>query len=151
MKTLLCAAGLTIMSTAAFATCPDFSPSTETHWFTGYDLGVEAGFDVIAGGDNNLENCGPGELGWVATPSDFGFNVEEMDGLTINFGVVSECDTVLLVNDPMGEWHYNDDANVAVMTVDPMLDIIGLDGLYNVWVGTIDGSYCEAKLLVATY
>jgi hypothetical protein len=50
-------------------------------------------------------------------------------------GAVSQADTTIVINDPQGNWHCNDDyegLNPGVVFQRPMF------GTYNIWIGTLD-------------
>ncbi len=60
---------------------------------------------------------------------------------------VGGADAVLLVNAPDGSWHYNDDyrgTNPAITFYDPQ------QGLYDIWIGSYDGSRRNPGRLIFT-
>ena len=126
-------------------TCPDPSLDGAALSLTAADLSAGHVEAMLAGGDVDIGLCAdlPG-FGNVITAPDYDLDI---DGLEANgqftIGVASECDTILLVNDPTGEWHYNDDANGSV---NPELKLGAGNGRYDVWVGTYGTDICEAEL-----
>ncbi|MBF9035996.1 peptidase S1 [Rhodobacterales bacterium HKCCE2091] len=106
-------------------------------------------WNVVAGGSTNLSYCGLGGFGYVVDQPDFEFQFQN-DG---NYGrleisVNGYCDTVLLVNDAYGNWHFNDDHN----GLNPQVDIWGpASGTYDVWVGTYGTGTCNATLELETW
>lgn len=125
--------------------CPDPSLDGAALSLTADDLSAGHVEAMLAGGDVDLAYCAdlPG-FGNVITAPDYDLDIS---GLPANgrftIGVASDCDTILLVNDATGAWHYNDDENG---TVNPALTLGAGDGRYDVWVGTYDSEICEAEL-----
>jgi hypothetical protein len=135
---------LALVAVGAFAQDWQLAPSFG-------DVELEAGFlpdpyrvDILAGGSIDISRLG--YYGYVANAPDFdvyysagGFDltikVEDADG-----------DTVLLVNAPDGQWHFNDDSN----GLDPAITFRNPDdGLYDIWVGTFSsGGYVDATLVI---
>jgi hypothetical protein len=145
-------AALCITAAAAQAQCPEVR--TGQVKFT-----IKEGFpidpsvhNVTAGGSLDLSKClsVPGR-GWVTKRPDFSVNYKTRSGgpsaFTLTFRIDSAADTVLLVNDPNGKWHYNDDggkglnAKLSFSRASP--------GRYDVWVGTFTQRLSKARLLVS--
>lgn len=91
--------------------------------------------EAAAGGSDAAELLADGCVGFVsAARADFGFDYETGD---FQLGIFAEgdSDSTLVVRDPAGEWHCNDDFsragghNPGVEFADPM------SGFYRVWVG----------------
>lgn len=103
-------------------------------------ISLQAGFlpdprtrTVRAGGDSRFQGGGgcPGG-GWFANAPDYRVNYRA-GGYALTFYVRAPGDTMLLVNDPAGQWHCNDDfqgLNPAVVFNNPR------SGQYDIWVGT---------------
>jgi hypothetical protein len=139
---------LTAISTAA-AACPDYNQYGAEYSYSGADLYSSRQFSVVAGGDNNLQSCGfKNSPGYVMTAPDFSFDLYKMGGYDIEISVLSNCDSMLLVNDPNANWYYDDDSNGMS---DPKIRISGKDGYLDVWVGTYNGEYCDATLYLETF
>lgn len=150
MKSILAAACLAgaIAATPALA-CPDWQASPH---FGQIDLW--AGFEpdpyrrrVTAGGTIDLRRCfTSGESGFVTRRPDFDLYWNgSASQLTI--AVESNADAILLVNAPNGEWYYSDDyrgSNPAITFYNPD------EGLYDIWIGSYDGSRRNPANLVFT-
>ncbi len=108
--------------------------------------GMVQNLNVTAGGEQTLDSCGLGNLGFAQFRSapDFTFNVSGMAGRNIELAVRSQCDPAMLVNTPSGEWMFNDDSD----GLDPGMLVPGSDGMMQVWIGTFAGNGCAAALQV---
>jgi opacity protein-like surface antigen len=149
MKRFTLAAALVIGSAAAAAACPNVAASgMASDSQTGQALYSPTSYSVVAGGSTDLAACGLG-TGYVIDSPDFEFTLSGMDSYNrLNLRVDGECDTVLLVNDSTGNWHFNDDSN----GLDPAIDIANPgNGVYDVWVGTYGDSTCQASLTLETF
>jgi hypothetical protein len=96
---------------------------------------------VTAGGDLDIGRCSnvPG-TGFVAELPDFRVNYRTERGQrssnTLTFYVQSSADTVLLIHDPSGRWHFNDDGDDGH---NPKVSFPrAMAGRYEVWVGTFE-------------
>jgi hypothetical protein len=113
------------------------------------DLSQPRVFGVMAGGVSNIAGCpvGVGSGYFDPRPS---LTLEILDvarGAALDLRVEGTCDTVLLVNDPLGRWSLNDDADGAL---DPHLVLDGMaPGQYDVWIGTYGPTPCSAMLNVS--
>ncbi len=136
LVTTLCASilGVTLVAGAAEA-CPDWQLEPPFGAVT-----LDAGFlpdpysrNVTAGGGFNLLACGFNWQGYVAAAPDFDLYYNAA-GVSLTFYVQSNTDTILLINDPSGAWHFNDDGggglNPSITINKPQ------SGLYDVWIGT---------------
>ena len=137
------------VTAGAAAACPDYQAWGASHAVTGPQMYSRVSYDVTAGGGNALTACGFSEEGYVVSAPDFTFDLSQMQGYALQVRVVSECDAVLLVNAPNAAWYYDDDSNG---NLDPAvwLDHPGA-GYLDVWVGTYDGSYCDAEVTLETF
>lgn len=116
----------------------------------GDDLDDSTDFDVIAGGDTDLRDCDsmPNSRGYftanptmTVTLSDLG----DYDRIQI-LVEEADCDTVLLVRDATGEWHFNNNGGSgknARVRIDPATDA---EGTVDIWVGTGSGGTCDAEI-----
>jgi hypothetical protein len=99
--------------------------------------------DVVAGGSIDISQLG--YYGYVADAPDFDLRyVPAGYRLTIKVENTS-ADTLLLINAPDGQWHFNDDSN----GLDPAISFDApLEGLYDIWIGSYDGNFSEATLVI---
>ncbi|MBS9716568.1 hypothetical protein ACFFUT_16220 [Pseudohalocynthiibacter aestuariivivens] len=138
--------------------CPDFQLwGNERYDLTAQQLYSPQGFRVVAGGNNNLAACRikarnfRGAMpGYVTTAPDFSMTVRGRSGFQLEFRVVSNCDATLLINTASGNWYFDDDDNG---NADPKIRLTrpAADGIYDVWIGTFDGSSCDAVLYMETF
>ncbi len=104
--------------------------------------------NVTAGGGFHLPNCVSGAVGWVAAAPDFQFNYGG-GAASLTLAILSSADTVLLINDPNGQWFFNDDAagfglGAAVSFNRPT------PGVYDIWIGTYNrASGIPAQLYIS--
>jgi hypothetical protein len=105
--------------------------------------------DLQAGGTNDARSLGGDCRGYVATAPDY--NLYYTAGtFPLYFSATSDRDTVIVVNDPQGNWLCNDDDGVGAFN--PGIEIARpSSGLYNVWVGVYGGSgeYAPARLHIS--
>lgn len=110
--------------------------------------------DVTAGGDNQIVPCkipfrtDNGD-GYVTTSPDFTMDITQLGNYELEFRVVSECDSVLVLNTGTWSWYYDDDDNgnldARIYLTRPQ------SGVFDLWVGTYNGAACPAYLEVETY
>lgn len=111
---------------------------------------LSAGGFVDLSSSTIVDNC----VGWVSEAPDYQltFRPDLSSALSLGFYTDSEVDTVILINDPQGNWHCNDDFNAdselglgaGLRFEEP------LDGIYDVWVGVYneDDRFESADLLI---
>ena len=89
---------------------------------------------VDAGGDREATSIRNDCLGWIDfSRPDVDVNYESGQ-FPLYISAVSQADTTIVVNDPQGNWHCNDDfegLNPGIVFQRP------LSGNYNIWVGTL--------------
>lgn len=144
MKQLAIAAAITLAPVAASA-CPNWQlPEMSNLGTLSSDfLYSPRSYSVVAGGDQSLSNCPVPGTGNVISAPDFQFDFINNGHGRLEIEVAGSCDTVLLVNDASGQWHFNDDFN----GLDPAVNIYNpQSGTYDVWVGTYGGSTCSATI-----
>ena len=143
------AAAAAALLAAPAQACPDWEAAP---YFGQIDL--SPGFepdpytrDITAGGTHSLADCFPnGEAGFVTAAPDFDLYWTGT-AAQVTIAIEAEADAILLVNTPGGEWYYNDDyrgSNPAITFYDPE------EGLYDIWIGTYDGSRKNPARLVIT-
>jgi len=102
--------------------------------------------NVTAGGTNDLGRCGLNAAGYVTSRPDFDLYWRGSSS-QMTIAIESNADAVLLVNAPDGSWHYSDDyrgTNPAITFFNPQ------EGLYDIWIGSYDGSRRNPARLVFT-
>ena len=155
LASLSIATAITLMANVALA-CPDYSQwGRESYSASGNQLYQPQFFNVVAGGENYLQNCrhinprtdrGPG---YFTTAPDFTFDLRGMRSYELHISVVSQCDSALLINTGSANWYYDDDDNG---NLDPKIILTRpSDGYMDIWVGTYDGQYCDATLRLETF
>jgi S1-C subfamily serine protease len=150
----------TLLFTAVFAVapgigtqpalaCPDWMRAGERITYTSDGLWTPRTHRLTAGGPVNLSNCEMPGIGLVAIAPDFTLdfsaNVTRRDLL---IRVEAECDTVLLINDPETEWHFDDDSD----GMNPAVRFEAADdGIYDIWIGTYEAPTCPARMILETF
>ncbi|MGF1625743.1 MAG: peptidase S1 [Alphaproteobacteria bacterium] len=95
--------------------------------------------NITAGGRYSLAGCfGSNQYtGSVAAKPDFEFQYSTSGSYNLTIMVQSGYDTMLLVNDPNGEWWFDDDSGG---NGNPMITFAGpVSGVYDIWIGSYDG------------
>ena len=86
---------------------------------------------IAAGGQENAEELGSDCYGLVADRPDVSINYSSGE-FELNFAVLSEIDTTLVINSPSGQWVCNDDYNL----VNPGISFNNpQSGQYDIWIG----------------
>lgn len=142
--------GALACSSAAMA-CPGLNMSSGAVTYDAGRLATAQSVSLTAGGENRLEQCGLGNLGYGQFRSvpDHSFVIAGNLPAGLTLAVNSDCDAAMLVNTADGQWHFNDDGNGSL---DPRIDIpagAALNGQVDVWVGTFAGGDCAATLQLA--
>lgn len=155
LKSLYFGAAMALGGAGAAIACPDPSLWGETYSVSGGQLRSGVYVDVIAGGENYIWNCPqirPGTdqgAGYFTTPPDFTIELNGISGYRLQISVVSDCDSALLINTSSGSWYYDDDDNG---NLDPKITLTRpIDGYLDLWIGTYDGDYCDARLFLDAY
>lgn len=100
---------------------------------------VQSGFvhtvQVQSGGSYDASSVRSDCRGYIAGPPDFVVNFTTFAGiLPLIVSASSTWDTTLVVNDPNGNWHCDDDSGPGL---NPRLSIASpVNGRYAIWVGT---------------
>ena len=142
--------------TGAAIACPDYNIAPQAAYqATGQQLYQKRDFDVVAGGNHYIWNCShikPGTdtgAGYFPAAPDFSFTLSGMSRYLLVVSVISECDAALLINTASASWYYDDDDNG---NLDPRVVLTRpIDGRLDIWVGTYDGEYCDARLTMETF
>jgi len=156
MRLIIAAAFAVFGSAGGAAACPDFNiRANEAYQASGAQLRSPKAFNVVAGGENLIWNCPsirPGTdqgAGYFTSQPDFSFELSGMGGLRLVISAISECDSALLINTASAGWYYDDDDNG---NLDPKITLTRpANGRIDVWMGTFDGEYCNARLQLETF
>lgn len=104
--------------------------------------------NITAGGTTSLQRCfSGGYQGFVTQRPDFDLY---WGGSARKLTIAVQCpsaDAILLVSDPAGSWYYSDDyrgTNPALTFSNPST------GLYDIWIGSYDGSRRNPGQLIIT-
>ncbi len=153
MRLLLAAFAAMFFGGAAMA-CPNYNLYGDTYELSGRSLLGGQSVAVRAGGDQSILGCGirfgsDRGRGYVTRAPDFSLNLSGMGAYSIKFSVISECDSILLINTGAANWYYDDDDNG---NLDAMIFLRRpASGWMDIWVGTHDGSVCDARLYIETF
>lgn len=157
MAMVVSVVGLMLLVSSCMTGVPSYSNSTsgempdwrlEPYFGT---VSLQAGFDpdpnytdVLAGGSINLSSMG--YAGYVAEAPDVDLHYDAGQYVLFIYVAEQSADTVLLVNDPNGDWHFSDDAigTRPGIRFDPPLS-----GLYDIWVGTYDSQMVDATVAIS--
>lgn len=108
---------------------------------------------MTAGGDNYVWNCpnvNPQTdqgAGYFTSQPDARIFVNGIEGNRLVFQVRSNCDSALLINTGTASWYYDDD---DLGNLDPQIVLTRpRSGQIDIWVGTYDGEYCDAVLMMS--
>lgn len=100
--------------------------------------------DVTAGGSIDLSSMG--YSGYVSEAPDLDLYYDAGDYDLYVYVTQESSDTVLLINDPNGNWHFSDD----VMDTRPGIHFSNPpSGLYDIWVGTYNTSLASASVAIS--
>lgn len=87
--------------------------------------------------------------GWIAEAPDYRLNFTASTNPLLTISATSDDDTTLVINDPQGNWHCNDDSdglNPAVAFDQP------LTGQYDIWIGTYsEGDFFQSTLSISEF
>ncbi|MEM9740645.1 MAG: hypothetical protein AAF829_12330 [Pseudomonadota bacterium] len=143
-------AGVGAVCAATASACPDEELYGEELAYTSDDLWDAKVHAVAAGGDVDLDTCYhiPGTGNVIEAP-DFSIEYVKTERYDLHFDTSAECDTVLLVNDATGAWHFDDDSGDG--TSDTVVLADAEEGWIDVWIGTFDSDICDATLTVEAF
>lgn len=152
MRALFLAIPVTFMAAfqANAQSCPDETLYGAEYSGSGEDFYLPQRYSVVAGGGVSVYECfNETTQGYVTTNPDFTIEINDLSGYDVSFRTESTCDTVLLVNMPDRRWRYNDDIPGQLDSEVRLGEQI--DGIYDIWVGTVDADMCDATLVVETF
>ena len=103
--------------------------------------------EMVAGGAHRAGTVLEGCPGWVAAAPDVRLRYQAGDVLPLILSADSTTDTTLLVRDPSGRWHCDDDGGNAAFN--PAIEFASpRSGAYHIWVGTYAGESLDPATLV---
>lgn len=103
---------------------------------------------VVAGGENSASDWSGGQCaGFVADAPDVRLMFQGGSFPELYFSVGSNADTTLVINDPNGNWHCDDDSGNEGLN--PLLRMAPISGQYDIWVGTYGRSTANATLSIS--
>jgi Ca2+-binding RTX toxin-like protein len=104
---------------------------------------------ATSGGDVDVFYLGGGCLGFAAQAPDFELTWSGGGSLLRMYFVSDFGDATLVVNDPSGDWHCNDDWDPG-LTVDPGIDFVNPEnGVYDIWIGSyFEGDFLPGKFSI---
>ncbi|MBR9826525.1 MAG: peptidase S1 [Alphaproteobacteria bacterium] len=103
---------------------------------------------IVSGGRHRANEVRSGCAGWVASAPDFQLTFSA-GSLPLIISAASSTDTTLLVNDPNGNWHCNDDG--GNQGLNPALTFYNaMSGTYDIWIGSYSqGNNANATLSIS--
>ncbi len=153
IRFVLVALSAMLFGGAAMA-CPNYNLYGQTYELTGRSMYNTQSVNVRAGGDQSITGCNirfgsDRGRGYVTQAPDFSLKLSGMGGYKLSISVVSKCDSILLINTGSANWFYDDDDNgnldAKIVLTRPS------NGWMDIWVGTHDGSVCDATLYLETF
>ena len=124
------------MAPGEAAACPTYNGSP--HFGT---IALTEGFtpdpyyrQVTAGGTQDIGGCAVPGWGWTARRPDFRIQYNSSGRSALTFIIRSNTDTVLLINDPYGNWHFDDDGGQDLGALLKFPNAPG--GQWDIWIGT---------------
>ncbi len=133
------------------ALCPDFSLSGTSLQYTSDALYTPQSLKVFAGGSVDIGQCPslPGS-GFVTQAPDYTLALTDNGNRrALEVRLASECDSVLLINDPLAAWHFDDDSNGSM---DALIRFdAAAEGTYDIWIGSYNSDGCNASVTLETF
>ncbi len=105
--------------------------------------------DIVSGGAYRASDVRSGCAGWVSAAPDFELRYTAGSSLPLILSAASGSDTTILVNDPNGNWHCNDDGGNSGLN--PALTFHNpASGTYDIWIGSYrQGENANASLSIS--
>jgi len=143
--------GSKTLTPATATQCPDFSLSGTALSYTSDALYTPQSLKGSAGGPADIAQCAslPGH-GFVTLAPDYTFAFTGNDsGRALEVRLESDCDNVLLINDPGAGWHFDDDSNGNMGGL--IRFEAAAEGSYDVWIGSYESAGCNATVTLETF
>lgn len=145
------ATGSKTLSPETAALCPDLSLPGTALQYSSDALYTPQSLKVMAGGPADIAQCSslPGR-GFVTLAPDYTLTfTDNGSGRALEVRLESECDSVLLINDPLATWHFDDDSNGSM---DALLRFnVASEGNYDIWIGSYESEGCNAAVTLETF
>lgn len=154
MKTFIMSCFAMIGLAGAAAACPDwrYNPTYGAYNLSQGQLNQGQSINLTAGGSIDWANCphirvgtddGPG---WFEQQPDLRFFVNGVEGRRLTIRITSACDSALLISTATDSWYYDDDdagnLDAQIVLTNPR------SGQIDVWAGTYNGEYCDARVSI---
>lgn len=105
--------------------------------------------NIVSGGNIQASQARSGCAGWVSAAPDFELHYTAGSSLPLILSAASSSDTTILVNDPNGNWHCNDDGGNAGLNPALTFHNPG-SGTYDIWIGSYrQGENANASLSIS--
>ncbi len=133
-------------------TCPARNLNGLVLRYTAKDLDSAKSHTTTGGGSIDIARCEAihGGSGRVQRAPNFSLHYSGQESrASLEFRITSDCDSILLINDPNNDWYFDDDSND---NMDAKLRLANAkDGVYRIWVGKLGGGDCNATLEIETF
>lgn len=130
--------------------CPTFDVRHNVRYYNGDDLYQSKQIYLMSGGNIDLSFCDAfAGHGYVGKNPNFSlYYTDDAEEYLLEIQGVGTCDTVLVINDPSGAWHFDDGGsdNIGFIFFDD-----AESGVYDVWVGSFYDEACETELNLETF
>lgn len=154
MKKLLATVAVLVGFAGAAQACPNWSldPNYGSYNLSLSQMRAGQRIGLQAGGNNYVWNCpnvNPQTdtgAGYFTSSPDVRIFANNIEGNRLVLRVNSNCDSALLINTGTATWYYDDD---DAGNLDPQIVLTRpRSGQIDIWVGTYDGGYCDANLII---
>lgn len=106
--------------------------------------------DIVPGGEDKVGDMGEGCSGFIyAAGPDLELTIDR-EFRPLGIFVDADVDTTLVVNDPDGNWHCNDDADMLANSNPGLQFSKPNEGIYDIWVGSFNNGEAGSGKLVVT-
>lgn len=141
MRFGLLAFSAALAASSAAVACPDYNMPSSFGSIVLYENFQPDPYvrNITAGGRYSLAGCfGSNQYtGSVAAKPDFEFQYSTSGTYNLTITVQSGYDTMLLINDPNGQWWFDDDSGG---NMNPSITFSApISGVYDIWIGSYDG------------
>lgn len=132
--------------------CPTFEQMGQTYTMTGDQLYSPHSLTLQAGGSTDISGCNVGGVGFANAVPHLSIGLSGMEAYgRLEIEVDAQCDTTLLVNTPTAQWVFDDDSGGNFQPLLNLPSSAALNGRLDIWVGTYNGSACDATIELETW